>query len=339
MSLPEIAKLFKECKKYGTKKYTLTGGEPFMRPDILDILDLLKDEYVAILTNGKVLYETEFDALQGFRDDFPQVKEFKISLDGFESHNKLRVGSDYKKILSLIFALKILGYKVVINTIVLKENQNDLMKLYDKLVELKVDRWRVDMPFVLGNYINNNHKFPVAEAKVYCKMFSQIIKKHEQSKNKMVFEIFNLYKSEFKPTNTLVWNDKHHPCEYKRELISMKPNGDVIFCPSLTFPMANFKKAGYQLANVFKIEEKHPFYGLKLKDIKDCHNCRYIQICGGGCRCNSICDYDGDWKRKDNSACYTFPYWEKHILPILSPSHRRFFRKLLNKRGTLPTAR
>jgi radical SAM protein with 4Fe4S-binding SPASM domain len=340
LSLSEIKKLFSECKKYGTKKFTLTGGEPFVRKDIFQIINLLQGEYVAILTNGKWLYdgiEKHGDFLIKYLQNyFPQIKEFKISLDGFQSHDNLRIGSNHKKIIKLIKILKKAGYKVVINTIVLKENQNDLMKLYKLLVRLKVDRWRVDMPFVQGNYVKHNKKYPVANPKEYCRIFAKIIKAHEQSKNKMVFEIFNLYKSEFKPTNTIIWNNKSHPCEYKRELISMKPNGNIIFCPSLVFPMANFRNQGYNLANVFKTEAQHTFYKLKLADIKDCANCRYLKICGSGCRCNSICDFNS-WKRKDQSACYTFPFWEQHILPILKPAHKAFFTKLLNTTGTYPT--
>ena len=301
LTFDEIKRLFIECKRYGTKVYTLTGGEPFMRPDFWKIIGLLEDEYVAILTNGKYLYDllntVGLKSIQTINQLYPQIKEFKISLDGFESHNLMRKGSDWKEIVELIKVLKQYKYKVVINTIVLQPNQKDLPKLYNLLVKLKVDRWRVDMPFLLGYYKDNHKIYLPPDPKIYTKIFAKIIKKHEQSKNKMVFEIFNLYKSEFKPTNTMIFNGSVHPCEYKRELLSMKPNGDVVFCPSLNYKMANYRKSG-SLKKVFETEQLHKFYKLKTSDIKDCKNCRYLLICGGGCRCGR--------RRRRIVTCSTF---------------------------------
>lgn len=339
LTFNEIKRLFEECKKYGTKVYTITGGEPFVRPDIFKIMGLLKDEYVAILTNGKFLYDMidmfgeEF--LRTMKGLYPQIKEFKISWDGFASHNNMRVGSDWKKIMNLVKILKKHKYKVVINTIVLSPNQLDLLILYEYLIKLKVDRWRVDMPFLLGFYKNNHKTYLPPDPSIYTKIFARIIKKHEDSKNKMVFEIFNLYKSEFKPSNTVIFDGKVHPCEYKRELLSIKPNGDVVFCPSLNFAMANYRKEG-SLEKVFNKEKQHKFYKLKTNNIKDCKNCRYLLICGGGCRCNALYDF-GDWTKRDTSACMTFPFWEKEILPILKKSHQVFFRKHINKKGFNPS--
>lgn len=331
MTLETIKKLVKETKKHGTKKYTFTGGEPFVRKDFFRIVDEVgKDGYVAILTNGKLLNEKLINKCKRY----PQIKEFKISWDGFDSHNEMRIGSEWKDIVRTVKLLKKNGYKVVINTIVLEPNQRDLSRLYDKLIVLSVDRWRVDMPFNLGSYVKNNKTYLPPDPDVYIRQFIDIIKRHERSKNKMVFEIFNLYKSEFEPTNTITFSPNTHPCEYKRELLSMKPNGDVIFCPSLNFPLSNYKKAG-NLKKVFKEEEKHPFYKLRMSDLKNCVGCRYLLICGGGCRANAIYDFN-DWNREDISTCKTFPIWEKKILPVLKPSHRRWFEKHIDYQGFIP---
>jgi radical SAM protein with 4Fe4S-binding SPASM domain len=277
------------------------------------------------------------ERLLDIKKNYPQVKEFKLSLDGFKSHDTLRVGSDHKHLLRLIPEMKRLGFKVVINTIVLRENQGDLWRLYQKLTRLGVDRWRVDMPFLTGNYKKNVVKYHPPDPRVYTRQFAKIIKHYERTRSKMVFEIFNLYKSEFRPNNTITWTGNIHPCEYKRELLSMKANGDVIFCPSMDFAMSNFVKAGYKLERVFKQEAEHSFYKIRVKHLTECTDCRYLKICGGGCRCNPLYEFK-DMTRRDTSACYTFPFWEKQILPVLKPTHRRFFQKLLNIKGTIPTS-
>lgn len=330
LTLSEIKKLVKETKKYGTKLYTLTGGEPFTRKDFFGIINEMKGRSVAILTNGKVINE---ELIKCFKK-YPQIKEFKISWDGFSSHNKLRKGSDWRQIREAIRKLKDNNYKVVVNTVVLKDNQKDLYKLYLMLKKLKVNRWRVDVPFLSGRYIQNNNKFFPPDPEYFTIIFKKIIIDNNRCKNKIILEIFNLYKSQFVPTNTVCFNNDVHPCEYKRELLSMKPNGDIIFCPSLSFPMANFRKEGTLDRSLLK-ESKHPFYNLKIKDLIHCRGCRYLKLCGGGCRANAIYEFN-DYYERDLTACTTFPEWEKIILPILKKSHKKYFEKLINKDGKSP---
>lgn len=333
MSLEEMQRMIADTKSHGTRLYTLTGGEPTSSKKLWKILKMLDGEKVAILTNAKLLDKA---MIKRFKQ-YPQVFEFKISLDGFRSHDRLRRGSNYRDVLKTIRMLKEEGYRVVINTIVLHENERDLYKLYKILLRLQVDRWRVDMPFRLGNYVRNIRRYSPPDPGIYTKMFAKIICEHEQSRNRMVFEIFNLYKSQFRPLRTIVWDADTHPCEYKRQLLSMKPNGDIIFCPSLTFAMSNYRRAG-SITNVFAEEARHPFYDVRVGDLHECAGCRYLKICGGGCRANAIYDFD-DWNRRDAAACYTFPFWEQEILPVLKVSHQRFFRRLIDKQGFDPQTR
>lgn len=330
LSLEEIKKLIKETRKYGTKLFTISGGEPFVRKDFFEIIEQMKDCSVAILTNGKLLNKELIKKLKRF----PQIKEFKISWDGFESHNQLRVGSDWHEVENVIKNLKDNDYKVVVNTIVLNLNQKDLYKLYLKLKELRVDRWRVDMPFLLGRYVLGIKKYAPPDPKYFTKIFKKIIQEENKAKIKIVLEVFNLYKSQFTPSNTVIFDTNVHPCEYKRELLSMKPNGDIIFCPSLSFPMANYRKEGSLFKSLQK-EKQHPFYDLKMSDLKGCFNCRYLKVCGGGCRANAIYEFN-DYCGKDLTACATFTEWEKTILPILKRSHQNYFKKLINKQGRMP---
>jgi radical SAM protein with 4Fe4S-binding SPASM domain len=116
----------------------------------------------------------------------------------------------------------------------------------------------------------------------------------------------------------------------------MKPNGDVIFCPSLSFAMANYRKDG-SLDKSLEKEKDHPFYNIKTSDLKECLDCRYLKICGGGCRANAIYEFN-NYYGKDSTACATFPEWEKSILPILKKSHQKYFHKLINHNGKMPVA-
>jgi len=107
LSIKEIKSLIKETKKYGTKLYTISGGEPFTRKDFIEIIKQMAGCSVSILTNGKVLTKDLIKELK----KYPQIKEFKLSWDGFDSHNKLRIGSNWKDVEKTIVELKKNGYK------------------------------------------------------------------------------------------------------------------------------------------------------------------------------------------------------------------------------------
>lgn len=330
LTLNEIKRLVKETKRYGTGQYTLSGGEVFVRKDFREIINEMKGCSVSILTNGKLLTNNLIKELK----NYPQIKEFKLSWDGFNSHNKLRLGSDWKQLEKTVKELKKNKYKVVINTVVLKLNQKEIYKLYRRIKSLGVDRWRVDMPFLSGRYAKNIKNYSPPDPAYFTKIFRKIILDNDKSKRKIILEVFNLYKSQFTPGNTVIFDTDVHPCEYKRELLCMKPNGDVIFCPSLNFPLANYRKEK-KLINCFKKEEQHPFFKLKIKDLKECIGCRYLRLCGGGCRANAIYQFN-DYCGRDTTACATFTQWEKNILPILKRSHQRYFKKLIDNNGKMP---
>ena len=73
---------------------SLIGGEIFLREDIFDILDLLKDKYKKdcfLTTNGMLVDEDVADRLSRYTN----IRGIMISLDGTrEVHNRLR-GSEY----------------------------------------------------------------------------------------------------------------------------------------------------------------------------------------------------------------------------------------------------
>lgn len=81
---------FKELRKCGTKVFQLTGGEPLVREDILDLLAAARNcfLYVALSTNGKSLSQ-KFKALD-------YIDELKLSLDGPKDiHDKIRGSGSY----------------------------------------------------------------------------------------------------------------------------------------------------------------------------------------------------------------------------------------------------
>jgi len=330
MTTEDILRLIKEASEMGCQRFTFSGGEAFLRKDIFEIIEYCKDKRLEFLTNGKVLNNRFIEKLS----KYPQVKEIKITLDGFKEHNKIRIGSDYKQIEKSIKLLKKKKFSVVINTEVTNNNLHELIRLYKKLKLLKIDRWRVDLPFILGRYEKTYKTYRLPNFKKLIKIFKTILIDYLKNKPSFEIELFNVYKSEIKPVNFISFSKEAHPCEYRAGSHPLWPNGEMKFCPSLNLVMSNFIKAR-NLKSAIKQKYKHPFYKIKISDIKECMNCRYLKLCGGGCRADAYY-YFKCFTKPDPKSCNIMPLFEKEILPVLPSELRIFFLKLIDKNKTSP---
>jgi radical SAM protein with 4Fe4S-binding SPASM domain len=330
MNTEDIKRLIDEASKMGCNKFTFSGGEPFLRKDIFEIIEYCKGKKVNFLTNGTLLTKTFIKKLASF----PQIDEIKITLDGFEGHNILRKGSDYKKVIESIENLKKEKMKVVINTEVTAINLHEMPKLYSLLKELRVDRWRVDLPFLAGRYIENFNNFKLPKLEDFILVFKKILIDYLKKKPSFELELFNIYKSEITPQNFVQFDENVHPCVYIVGSVPLKPNGDLLFCTSLEIPMANFLKEG-SLKKALDKKYTNKLYDLKVADIVECRGCRYLPLCGTGCRANSYY-YFGRLNKPDPLACDLMPLIEKEIIPILPKDIKEFFISLIDKKGKFP---
>jgi len=330
MTTENIKRLIDEASRMGCNKFTFSGGEPFLRKDIFEIIEYCKEKKVNFLTNATLLTKSFIKKLASF----PQIDEIKITLDGFRGHNLLRKGSDYKKVIESIKNLKKEKMKVVINTEVTEINLYEMPKLYLLLKKLKIDRWRIDLPFLAGRYIKNFKNFKLPKFEDFILVFKKILLDYLKKKPFFELELFNVYKSEITPANLVQFSENVHPCVYMAGSVPLKPNGDLLFCTSLEIPMANFLKEG-NLKKALDKKYKNKLYDLKVADIAECKGCRYLTLCGTGCRANSYY-YLGRLDKPDPLACNLMPLIEKEIIPILPKNMQEFFTSLINKKGKNP---
>ncbi len=82
-----------ESIRYGVKEYYFTGGEPFINPDILQILEAtLAVGPATVLTNATRFTEEKIARLTGMRDASAYSLELRVSIDGFspETNDPIR---------------------------------------------------------------------------------------------------------------------------------------------------------------------------------------------------------------------------------------------------------
>jgi len=145
MTLEQIQKMVDSFKQ--TYGILLTGGEPFLRQDIIEVFKILENKFktVTVVTNGffhektlKVMTET----LERFK-----FKNFiiRISIDGPQKiHDEIRgVPNSYERAITTLKKLKTLekkypNFEIAINAIISSQSHNHLPELIKDLIPYQV---------------------------------------------------------------------------------------------------------------------------------------------------------------------------------------------------------
>lgn len=138
----EILRIVEASAKLGIKKVRLTGGEPLVRPGIVDLVGEINKikgiEEIYLTTNGTLL-EGKVETLVK-----NGLKGVNISLDSLkkERFNKLTRIGGFEKVIEAIDDCNKFGLKVKINTVIVdeinKDEINDFVKLtLDKAVDVR----------------------------------------------------------------------------------------------------------------------------------------------------------------------------------------------------------
>ena len=86
LSRDDIQRHLKESVTLGVKGYYFTGGEPFLNPEMADILiDTLQYGPATVLTNATVLKEDWLGRLRIAHEQSRYSLEFRVSIDGFSA--------------------------------------------------------------------------------------------------------------------------------------------------------------------------------------------------------------------------------------------------------------
>jgi len=132
LSLEELDRLCNAFVDLGVKKLRITGGEPLVRKNIMQLFSNLGKklghglEELTLTTNGSQLDRYAKDLFD------TGVRRINVSLDSLEKNKfkKITRIGDLDKVINGIMAAKKAGLKIKINTVALKEiNDNEILNL------------------------------------------------------------------------------------------------------------------------------------------------------------------------------------------------------------------
>ena len=121
LTLADARRFIAEALEFGVRKFSFTGGEPFVNPEFIAILSAaLEHRPGLVLTNATEPLMNQMAAVLGLRDQ-PNPVKFRVSLDHPDParHDESRGKGNFKKALDTLGRLHRAGFDVSIARLML----------------------------------------------------------------------------------------------------------------------------------------------------------------------------------------------------------------------------
>ncbi len=133
-----VERALEESAALGVKEYYFTGGEPFLNPEMVAILEAtLRYGPATVLTNGTVFKEAWLERLRRAEEASPYSLEFRVSIDGCsaETNDPVRGPGTFARALRGVRQLLGHGFLPIITVARTGDDQDDAA-LFEGFVRL-----------------------------------------------------------------------------------------------------------------------------------------------------------------------------------------------------------
>jgi|GEM_PF-1186019 len=278
LSLEEICKIIDELQMLGVYRVVLTGGEPFARKDIMEIIEKFSSKAmkVIIFTNGALINNEMLDKLAG------NNILLRFSLDGAtaETHDFIRGGGSFEKTIRIIDKCREKGIEIGIASTIYSKNfdeYKDIVKLAGNLNVRELELSEI-VPF--GN----------------AKEYRDLLLSRKQLEQLRVYnlELGNSNESFARGTGLAKQAEqrkrdavREYSCNAGISTCFIGCNGDVYPC-TLFKEFDEFCIGNAGIESLFEIWNYgtglDKFRNLKVSYLKKCKSCDCFNLCPGGCR-------------------------------------------------------
>jgi MoaA/NifB/PqqE/SkfB family radical SAM enzyme len=263
LSLSEIDKIFQSMGHICI--FNVSGGEPFLRPDFVDIIEAactyLTPSLIHIPTNGiakQLVIQKTRKIIHLLKNHYPKTRlTIKPSLDHIDSrHDDIRgVPGNFKKVMWVFHELKKMRpeYKnlhVELGTVISRWNINDIKEIASFATRLDTDSYRNEIAEQRSEMLNTKNPItPNADQyKKAIRYFVEEIRKN--MRNKRFFNrLTNAFRLEYYRLAIRILDEQRQviPCYAGISNAHMTPYGDIWACCTLGYdkPMNNLRDYDY----------------------------------------------------------------------------------------------
>lgn len=282
LTLEQAKDLLSQLYYCGITKLNLSGGEPFLRKDLFEILDYAKKfEDIVITTNCTLINKQTAEKLA----QYPNVR-LSISIDGMEEiHDKFRGRKGtFQKVVNTLPILKVNGIKFSIRYTLTKDTIKDAKEVLKLASENGAEEFNTRRVILTGNasedlmISNEEYKNIIKELILECRRLNIKFRTGDPLLIPIFPEVFGIDLKEA--------SKYYAGCEAGDEIIYIDFKGNVGACSYIPIFADNVKEKPLE-----EILEKNKLF-ITLREYKEnlkgkCQNCTYKMICGG-CRATAF---------------------------------------------------
>ena len=326
----KIMEIIDQLEEYGAMHVSLTGGEPFVRKDFFDIVDVLKERNIVIghiNTNGSFITEKVLNEF--IKHDVRPT--FVISYDGVDGwHDWLRgVNGAEEKVNDVFRICRDMGFTVYVNMAIHKGNSHTLRDSINHLASLGVTAVRIIYAGNLGEWLKRNNQEAMSIEDM-CNMYLEYLPHYYEDGmpvNLELFEFFIANKDNPDKYSIMFYREEYDPCcdvlcRPIRNYAYISPVGIVLPCILLdcfddvrkTYPTIfekNFAEciSAPKFLNLVKMTTSD-IHKVNAK----CRTCKFNKHCTGGCRVSALYS-GGDLMARSQITCALYHGgWVKKIV-------------------------
>lgn len=281
----EVKKLVDEGIKLGVRRFYITGGEPFIKAGIFDLIKYItktKKRELIVLTNATLFDDKKIASLKKVMS--PRLL-LQVSLEGpnAEIHDKLRGKGSFDKAVDGIKKLIGIGITPIVSTAISKLNEKEIARTSRFLSKLGIQEHNVLWMHAKGRGASNLNDLYVPSDNIAHAMKKL---KKEYKEQEMIFDNVESLKVRVRTKR----GRKSDLCNNCYEKICVNSDGHVYPCASLNGDK-NFDAGSVRNGSLKDIwlNSKVMDRGRKnsVQDKKECRECYLEYFCGGGCTSHS----------------------------------------------------
>lgn len=257
----------------------VTGGEPLIRQDLYEVMEYATNELGfrwGMTSNGMLLNDENIEKLRK-----ANLESISISIDGLEkTHDKFRgVPGAYKIITKNIKKLKESNFVkfIQVTTVFHKDNIDQIDELYNIMLGLNIDSWRLVSMEPIGRA--NENADLLLTGKEIKHMLDFIKSKKNNKKMKITYGCPGFLGLDYEKEV----RKGYFYCRTGISIASILYNGDLFVCPNVP-RMKKFIQGNIRTDNFKDVwENKYKEFRKENRTkCEECSNCEQWEFCLGG---------------------------------------------------------
>lgn len=229
----DLLKLIKNFSSHGVQEIRFTGGEPLLFNGIYDLIKFATEEGIctSLGTNGTLVTKEVAKKLKE-----SGLKKVVVSIDGNKKiHDKIRGRKNYQKAMHGLKYLQKNGINVRVNSVIMKSNMEDVIKLAKKMSRKKIT-------IFIRRFISSGRGKELENNMLNKKDYDYVRNKLQKELTKKTYVNGHYLRNDEGVNSRIKLPFEIRGCKAGQRAITILPNGDVNLCGFLA--TQDFPKVG-----------------------------------------------------------------------------------------------